>query len=143
MIAYMDSSNPIVALCVEGMEQEMRGQLERASELFAQAWNQSSDDFEKCIAAHYLARHQKMAIDALRWNQESLKHANASDRVRVQEFYPSLYLNLGKSHEELGDREEARRFYQLAAESEHVLSTGSYRNTIQGGINRALHRVSG
>jgi rifampin ADP-ribosylating transferase len=41
------------------MELEMKGQIEEAARLFAVSWDGSSDDFERCIASHYVARHQK------------------------------------------------------------------------------------
>jgi hypothetical protein len=43
----------------EGMELEMKGQIEEAARLFAVSWDGSSDDFERCIAAPYVARHQR------------------------------------------------------------------------------------
>jgi hypothetical protein len=52
----------------------------------------------------------------LRWNQEALTRAEAANDEHVRAFYPSLYVNLGKAHELLGHREEAERFYQLAAD---------------------------
>jgi len=33
----------------------------------------------------------------------------------VKEFFPSLYLNMGRSYEMLGNEAEAKRFYELAA----------------------------
>jgi len=41
------------------MELEMKRQTEEAARLFAVSWDGSSDDFERCIAAPYVARHQK------------------------------------------------------------------------------------
>lgn len=64
-----------------------------ASQLFRTAWNNSTDDFERCIAGHYMARHQQNAVDILMWNQRSLDietahcfafhslHAKAYDRI--------------------------------------------------------------
>lgn len=138
----MDPNNPIVRLCAEGMEWEMKGKLDEASKLFMTAWEQSADDFEKSIAAHYVARHQKTASDTLRWNQESLDRANAVDDLRVQGFYPSLYLNMGKSHEDLGNREEAKRFYELASASLNRLSADRYGDIVRDGVARGLKRVS-
>jgi hypothetical protein len=138
----MDPNNPIVRLCAEGMEWEMKGELDKASTLFMTAWEQSADDFEKSIAAHYVARHQKTASDTLRWNQESLDRANAVDDLRVQGFYPSLYLNMGKSHEDLGNREEAKRFYELASTQINQLSGDRYGDIVRDGIARGLQRVS-
>lgn len=138
----MDPNNPIVRLCAEGMEWEMKGNHDEASKLFMTAWEQSADDFEKSIAAHYVARHQKTASDTLRWNQESLDRANAVDDLRVQGFYPSLYLNMGKSHEDLGNREEAKRFYELASTKINQLSGDRYGDIVRDGIARGLQRVS-
>ena len=142
MINPMDPNNPIVRLCAEGMEWEMKGKLDEASKLFMTAWEQSADDFEKCIAAHYVARHQQTASETLRWNQESLDRANAVDDLRVQGFYPSLYLNMGKSHEDLGNREEAKRFYELASARMNHLLADRYGDIVRDGIARGLQRVS-
>jgi len=141
IIDGMDPDNAIIRLCAEGMELEMKGQNEEAARLFAAAWERSSDDFERCIAAHYVARHQKTAAETLQWNQKSLRHASASDQPRVLEFYPSLYLNLGKSHEDMGNRGEARKFYELAAQSANVLPENAYGNAVRNGIARGLQRV--
>jgi hypothetical protein len=44
-------------------------------------------------------------------------HHNGRDLGEyVQQFYPSLYLNMGKAHEDLGNLKDARRFYALAAQ---------------------------
>jgi hypothetical protein len=52
-----------------------------------------------------------------RWNQIALDPAKAVSDGSVQEFYPSLYLNMGQSHELLGNLNEAKRYYDLAAEA--------------------------
>jgi hypothetical protein len=83
----MDPNNAIVRLCAEGMEPEMKGQIDEAARLFAMAWDRSSDDFERCIAAHYVARHQKTEAEALRGNQGSLRHAKASEYPSVRESF--------------------------------------------------------
>ena len=54
----LNPENPVVLCCMRGMEAEQRGEPERARELFEQAWNERTSDFEGCIAAHYLARQQ-------------------------------------------------------------------------------------
>jgi tetratricopeptide (TPR) repeat protein len=138
----MDPNNPVVKLCVQGMEEESKGNDERAAELFEQAWKQSSDDFERCIAAHYVARHQADAELALRWNQEAMNCVQRVTDARVTEFFPSLYLNLGKSHEDLGNLEEARRNYECAAEKLSCILAGPYRDIIQDGIERGLQRTA-
>ena len=136
----MDPNNPVVKLCAQGMEEESKGNIEGATRLFEQAWAQSANDFEHCISAHYVARHQATAELALQWNQEALDCANR-DSGGVPEFLASLYLNLGKSHEDLGDAEKAREFYEQAAGRIAAVSAGAYRDIVQDGINRGLQRV--
>jgi len=110
----IDPENPVVKLCIQITQAEFQGRLEDARRLAGLAWNASRDDFEACIAAHYVARFQKSPQEKLRWNLESLRRAEAAGE-QVQDFYPSLYLNLGQSHELLGEQAEARRYYTLAA----------------------------
>jgi len=138
----MDTKNPVVKLCVDGMKAEMEGKPEEARQLFMRAWEESKDDYDACIAAHYVARHQKSPEEILRWNQESLDHANAINDRRVQDFYPSLYLNMGKAHEDLAHREEARRYYELASERLNELPDGKYGDVVRDGVKRGLQRVS-
>lgn len=138
----MDQNNAIVKLCVLGMEEEDKGNPAGAGELFLQAWTRSTNDFERCIAAHYVARHQPDAVKALHWNQQALDCAGRVDDGSVSEFLPSLYLNLGKSHEDLGSAAEARRLYQNAADIIDRLPAGAYRDIVEDAINRGLRRVS-
>jgi hypothetical protein len=137
----MNSSDPVIQLCMKGMECEGKGDLDSASQLFMEAWDQGSNDFERCIAAHYVARHQKNPMDRLVWNQRSLDHANAVHDDRVREFYPSLYLNIGKAHEDLGNRGDAERFYEMAAKVLSLLSEGRYGNVVRDAVERALLRL--
>ena len=51
---------------------EEKGKPEEASGIFLQAWNEATNDFEKFIAAHYVARHQKNVSDKLKWFETAL-----------------------------------------------------------------------
>jgi hypothetical protein len=62
----IDPTNPVVALCAEGMARE--GEPAVAKRLFEEARSSRTDDFEAAIAAHYLARHQPTPADTLHWN---------------------------------------------------------------------------
>lgn len=112
----MDLHNPVVSLCVQGTQAEYRKEMGVACILYHRAWEAARNNFEACVAAHYLARCCEDPHERLRWNQVSLERANASADERVQVFYPSLYVNLGQSYEQVGQPEEARRYYGLAAE---------------------------
>lgn len=111
----MDIQNPVIQLCLQGTQAEFEHRLEDAWALYQQAWDTAGDDYEACVAAHYLARGQKNPADTLYWNEESLRRADAVGDERVKDFYPSLYLSLGQAHELSGSQTEAQRFYALAA----------------------------
>jgi hypothetical protein len=112
----MDTSNPVIQLCMAGTRAEFEHRLEDARAFYQQAWDAHTNDYEACIAAHYVARFQDSPEETLHWNQIALSHAEAVRDERVNDFYPSLYLNLGKSHEVLGNLPEAQKYYSLAAD---------------------------
>jgi hypothetical protein len=112
----MDPNNPVIQLCMEGTRAEFEHRVDDARILYKQAWAARKDDYDACIAAHYMARFQDSVEESLHWNQLALKHANAVNDERVKDFYPSLYLNLGRSYELVSDQGEAQRYYDLAAE---------------------------
>jgi hypothetical protein len=112
----MDVDNPVIRLCVKGTQAEFEGRTDDARSLYAQAWEASSDDYSACVAAHYVARVQATPEETLHWNQEALARAEKVADDRVQIFYPSLFVNLGRSYEIVGNQEEAERYYHLAAE---------------------------
>lgn len=115
----MDLSNPLISLCMEGSRAEFDGRLEQATSLYQQAWDSARDDFEACIAAHYLGhaltRAEAEPVLRLHWHQVALERALAVQDARVEPFLPSLYVNLGQALETLGQQVEAEQYYALAA----------------------------
>lgn len=138
----MDPENPVVKLCVAGMQAEGQNDYEGAHRLFAEAWELASNDFEACIAAHYVARHQATSEDALWWNQESFRLAENVGDERVTEFYPSLLLNLAHSHEVLGQVAAAKRYYDLAAARAGHLPGDRYGTMVREGAAAGQQRVA-
>jgi len=137
----IDPQNVVVRYCAEGIQAEQSGQRDEALRLFTLAWDNSTDAFERTIAAHYLARHQKTLEEILHWNQEALSNADTVGDDRVREFYPSLYLNLGKAHEDLGNTDDARGFYMLAAERVDCLPESPYGAIVRRGVMDGLQRT--
>lgn len=107
-------SNNIVKLCIQGMNMEEKNNPEEASKLFLQAWNEATNDFEKFFAAYYVARHQKNIPDKLKWLETSLRFALKINDDAVTGAYPSLYLNIAKCYEDLGDPDNSKKNYELA-----------------------------
>lgn len=137
----MDPNNPVVKLCTAGMQAEAEGRDTEALALFEQAWEAKTDDFEACIAAHYVARHQADAEATFRWNQVALERADAVHDDRVRGFYPSLYLNLGHSYEQLGDASKASQCFQEAAARLGDVPEGPYGDLVRKGVADGQRRV--
>jgi rifampin ADP-ribosylating transferase len=108
-------SNVVVKLCLQGMDMEEKEKPEEASRLFIQAWNEATDDFEKFIAAHYVARHQKYVSDRLKWHETALQFALRINNDTVNSAFASLYLDIARCYEELKDLENAKKNYELAS----------------------------
>ena len=107
-------NNNVIKLCIEAMGMEEKGQPEEASKLFLLAWNEASNDFEKFIAAYYVARHQKNTSDQLKWLETALQFALKINDVAVTSAFPSLYSNIAKCYEDLSDPANAKKNYELA-----------------------------
>ena len=107
-------NNNIVKLCLQGMDIEGKSKPEEASKIFLKAWNEATNDFEKFIAAHYVTRHQKSVPDKLKWVEATLQLALKINNDYVKGVFPSLYSNMAKCYEELGDLDNAKKNYELA-----------------------------
>lgn len=109
-----DPNNNVIKLCVQGMDMEGKGKPEEASSIFLQAWNEATNDFEKFTAAYFVARHQKNVPDKLKWLETSLRFAFKINDVTVKGAFPSLYLNIAKCYEDLGDFDNAKKNHEIA-----------------------------
>lgn len=114
---------------------------EEALQLFEQAWKESTNEQEKFIAAHYLARQQNTTAEKLQWDETALRYALQVSDDRIKETLPSLYLNIGKCYEDLHDVANAKRHYELALSFAGHLSDDGYGAHIRRGIQNGLERV--
>lgn len=124
------------------MDMEGKGNHEEASRLFLQAWNEASNDFEKFIAAHYVARHQENVNDKLKWDETALQLALRMDNDTVEGTFPSLYLNIAKCYEDLNDFENAIKNYDLAQSFISCLPDNGFGNMVKGGIKNGIERIN-
>jgi len=109
-----DPNNNIVKLCLQGMAMEEKGNPGEASSIFLQAWNEATNDFEKFLAAYYVARHQKNVRDKLKWLETALQFALKINNDSVNGALPSLYSNIAKCYEDLSDPDNAKKNHELA-----------------------------
>ena len=137
----MDPNNPVVKLCAEGIDAEMKGRRDEARTLYLRAWELRQDGIDACIAAHYIARHQDTPAETLRWNELALTHALSASGDSIRAFYPSLYLNLGKSYEDVGDTASARELYEQGERCVNDVPRGGYGDVVRQGLRNALERV--
>jgi len=110
-------NNHVIQLCIQGMGWEEKGNPEEASRLFLQAWSEATNDFEKFIAAHFVARHQPSVADKLKWLETTLQFALKVDDESVGAAFPSLYSNIAQCYEDLGDDDNARKNRELGISS--------------------------
>ena len=104
------------------MDLEEKNKPDEASRIFLQAWNETTNDFEKFLAAHYVARHQKSVPEKLKWIEATLQLAQKINDDYVKGIFPSLYSNIATCYEELGDLENAKKNYELANSFKDKLS---------------------
>jgi len=117
-------SNKIVKLCIQGIAMEERGEPEEAAKLFLQAWEEATNDFEKFLAAHFVARHQDDVRDRLKWYETALQFAREANDEGSRSALPSLYSNIAKCYEELHDPGNAEKHSALANSFKRYPSDG-------------------
>ena len=135
----IDTTNPVVALCAEGMALE--GTPDEARRLFERAWAARRDDYDAAIAAHFLARHQATPADTLHWNALAVRHAEAVPEHRADGFLASLDLNLADAQANVGDTAASAESVRRAAGHLSLLPPGGYRDFVAMGIRRLAARL--
>lgn len=106
--------NNVVKLCVQSTVFEEKGNLEEAGKLSQQAWNEAANNFEKFIAAYFVAKHQNNVHDKLKWFETALELALKTNNNTLKSAYPSLYSNIARCYEDLNDPEKAKKNYESA-----------------------------
>ena len=96
------------------MANEGNGKPEEAIRIFLMAWDESTDDLERFIASHYIARHQSHAADKLKWLETNLQYALKTNADAIKSSLPTLYQGISKCYRELGDFAKADYYDELA-----------------------------
>ena len=130
------------------------GHAEEARKGFAELWDRvgaSGDPLHRCAIAHYAADRQTDLNDELLWDLRALEAANelSDERAKdyhqslaVQNFYPSLHLNLADVYRRLGGGPQARRHLALAQAAVGALDDDGYGRMIREGIARCAARLA-
>lgn len=136
-----DPDNKVIQLCTQGMSFEGQGNIAEARQSFLNAWKESTTDFEKFTSAHYVARHQDATVEKLKWDETALNFAIKIAEPSIKAYYPSLYLNIGKCHEDLNNYNSAREHYRKALSFSKYLPDDGYGQMIRLGISEGIRRV--
>ncbi|WPR70339.1 NAD(+)--rifampin ADP-ribosyltransferase [Flavobacterium sp. NG2] len=107
--------NKVVQLCIQGMDMEENSQNAEAEKLFLQAWEVATNDFEKFLAAHYIARQQKTISDKLNWLETALEFALKENNDAVKSALASLYYTIAQCHKALKNEDKATENFNLAS----------------------------
>jgi hypothetical protein len=129
----------VARLCAAGMAVD--GDPAAAHALFLQAWDARQDDFDACIAAHFLARHQPTTADTLHWNRLAVHYAEAVPGSRAHPLLASLYLNLADSYFTVGDLAEAATVAARGVAALDFLPLDGYREFVARGLHRVQSRI--
>lgn len=108
-------NSAVVKLCLSGMGREEADQPDEAGKLFLQAWNEASNDFEKFMAAHFVARSQRDISERLKWLEAALQFALRADNPSAASALPTLYANIGQCYEQSQAPDKAKKNHELAA----------------------------
>ena len=106
-------NNNIVKLCLQGIDKEAIGDHKEAGKFFLYAWNEATDDFEKYLAAYFLARQQADVSAKLKWFETALQLALKTNNHATNSGLPSIYTNIANCHKSLNDVESARKYFEL------------------------------
>lgn len=112
-------NNPVVKLCLQGMNMEDLGKTEEAVQFFMQAWNEAANDFERFLAAWYIARCQADASSRLEWYETALQLALEVDNEAVRGALALLFQHIADCYEQLGDAGRSMKYHELVSFSVH------------------------
>jgi len=108
-------NNNVIKLCMQSMAMQESGKPDEALRLSLQAWNEAVEDFEKYLAAYYVAREQIEVAEKLRWLETSLGFALNTSDPAVSSAYPNLYSSIAECYDDLHDAANAVKNRDLAA----------------------------
>ncbi|MCB0668947.1 MAG: NAD(+)--rifampin ADP-ribosyltransferase [Saprospiraceae bacterium] len=97
------------------MALEENGSTTEALNVFEQAWKEASNDFEKYLAAYFVARQQKEPSDKLKWLETAIQFALKVNDDGVKSAFPGIYADIAKCYENLGESGKAEEHNKLTA----------------------------
>lgn len=128
--------NHVVKCCLQGMQSEELGNAEEAHKFFLEAWSIATNDFEKYLAAYYLARQEKNSSQKLNWLELSLQFALKINDPATNSALPILYTHIANCYKALNNNNNAKINFEKASLHQHNPSdTGPFYHGTKANLN--------
>lgn len=115
-----DPNNPTVKRCLQAMAVESTD-ASQARRIALEAFREATDDFEKFLAAYYIARFEDGQVDRIHWLETSLGCATRSDDLSARTALGAVHEKLAEAYEDHGGRVEAAKHRALAQAVAHSM----------------------
>ncbi len=120
-------TNKVVKLCLQGMATEANGEIEEASNIFNKALNDAENDFEKYLAAYFIAKNKQDNLEKLEWFKKSLNIALTINDISVTSALPRIYRDISECYEKISDFNNSKKYSELSQQYNSGLSeTGPF-----------------
>ena len=141
----LELDSELMELVRRGRDLASVGELTDGRDLLDRAWElaASKNHQQRCTVAHYIGIAEPDPHLKHSWNLKCLEFAAKLDTDEVNGFYASIYSNLGYSSLQLGNREEALQYYELAEEWTAMLEDDHYGQMVKTEITSTLERLRG
>ena len=117
-----DPNNLVVKCCINGMAMEDKGDASAALNYFMQAWGGAANEFEKYLAAYFIARHHSEPAVKLSWLERSLQSALSVNKDSVNGALPVLYEKIAECYDALGNKLQAKNSRRSAIASTNQIT---------------------
>ena len=138
----LDISDETMGSLRKAQELAAAGAVREAVTEYKRLLDSLADDYETAAVAHMYALIVDDPSEKLAINEGALRAAERCGRFPPP-LFASLYANIGYSKIELGDRDDARRWYEKAARSARDLDDDDYGRMVRAGIENQLRSLDG
>jgi len=129
--------NPIVRLCLQGMEAAEKNNTAEASEYFQKAWSEGSSDFDRYLAAYYVATLKTDSQEKLEWLTIAVEHAEKSGSESAKTAYASLHIAIAACYQHLGETAKSAYHADLAKKfKKHPTDPGPFYHGTKANLKR-------
>ncbi len=139
-----DPHNPIVKKCLIGIAHKDAERIELATRVFEDAWNESSNDFERFLTAFFVATVQQQAQQQCDWYGRSLQYALSDGSVAAQSALARLHTELARVYRVLERPTDAQEHHDQASAARSLFNdSGPFYHGTKAQLKIGDHLVAG